>query len=93
MLLHGAIFFRAFGPNHVHRLRFSVLRLSGACLIGSLVSVLQAAPIAWVGGNNNWVDNVGTANWNPANEPDTGDTAIFNTANIVSWAAITRFLV
>jgi hypothetical protein len=38
----------------------------------------------WIGGNADWADGGSTANWNPADEPDADDTAIFNTANGVN---------
>lgn len=38
----------------------------------------------WIGGNATWTDGGDSANWNPADEPDADDTAIFNTANSVS---------
>ena len=38
------------------------------------------ANITWIGGTAQWDDGVGNdANWNPADEPDSNDTAIFNT--------------
>lgn len=45
---------------------------------------LRAANITWIGGNVDWVDNSGNANWSPADEPDLDDVAIFNTANTVN---------
>lgn len=45
----------------------------------------MAAPITWIGGNNDWVDGAGNnANWNPADEPDPDDEAIFNASNSVN---------
>ncbi|WP_442481865.1 beta strand repeat-containing protein [Aeoliella sp. SH292] len=38
----------------------------------------------WIGGNVDWVDAGSSANWTPADEPDSDDTAIFNTSNSVS---------
>src|SRR5688572_28438875 len=44
-----------------------------------------AAPVTWIGGNANWVDgNANNVNWNPADEPDTDDEAIFNASNTVN---------
>jgi hypothetical protein len=43
-----------------------------------------ALPRTWIGGNTSWVDGGSPANWNPADEPDADDEAIFNTANSVS---------
>lgn len=44
----------------------------------------QALDRTWIGGNVDWVDAGSTANWNPADEPDSDDRAIFNTANSVN---------
>ena len=44
----------------------------------------RAAAITWIGGNVDWVDAAGTANWSPADEPDADDAVIFNTANTVN---------
>jgi hypothetical protein len=41
----------------------------------------------WIGGNNPWDGT--NANWNPADEPDADDVAIFNTADIVNMANAT----
>jgi hypothetical protein len=43
-----------------------------------------AFPRMWVGGNNDWIDDGSTANWDPADEPDDDDEAIFNTSNTVN---------
>ncbi|HJQ79093.1 MAG TPA: hypothetical protein VJ828_04015, partial [Lacipirellulaceae bacterium] len=44
-----------------------------------------AAPVTWVGGNGTWSDGIANdANWNPADEPDIDDEAIFNSANSVN---------
>ncbi len=52
---------------------------------GSLVCLpAQALPRTWIGGNVDWVDAGSTANWSPADEPDSDDEAIFNTANAVN---------
>lgn len=65
-----------------------VLRL---CLVSiSLVlhsaagSSVHAAARTWIGGNVDWIDGSSTLNWNPADEPDADDEAIFNTANSVN---------
>ena len=42
------------------------------------------AAITWIGGNANW-DGVITK-WNPNDEPDSDDQAIFNAANTVDLA-------
>ncbi|MCX6878799.1 MAG: hypothetical protein NTW21_34055 [Verrucomicrobia bacterium] len=44
----------------------------------------RAAIITWIGGNVDWVDATGAANWNPADEPDSNDDVIFSTANTVN---------
>lgn len=58
---------------------------------GLVVSVLnaflvaeaaQAATRTWVGGNGNWDSS--TANWSPADEPDSNDDAVFNTPDFVT---------
>ena len=42
----------------------------------------SGANITWIGGNAQWDDGAGNdANWNPADEPDSNDAAIFNTNN------------
>ena len=38
----------------------------------------------WIGGNVDWVDAGAATNWNPNDEPDSDDRAIFNTANVVN---------
>jgi fibronectin-binding autotransporter adhesin len=38
----------------------------------------------WIGGNVDWVDAGSSTNWNPNDEPDSDDRAIFNTANTVN---------
>jgi hypothetical protein len=43
-----------------------------------------AAPRTWIGGNVDWVDAGAATNWNPNDEPDADDQAIFNTANTVN---------
>ena len=48
----------------------------------------QAAPITWIGGNADW--DATNANWNPADEPDANDEAIFNTPNTVNMANATE---
>ncbi|WP_428307674.1 beta strand repeat-containing protein [Lacipirellula sp.] len=59
--------------------------------LGSLgsASLLLAAPaaavnITWIGGNTQWDDGGTTASWNPADEPDSNDAAIFNTNNTIT---------
>jgi hypothetical protein len=61
------------------------LALSLACaFIGLSSSVAMGAPRTWIGGNVDWIDAGSAANWNPADEPDVDDEAIFNTANTVN---------
>ena len=47
------------------------------------VKVSRAVNITWTGGNASWIDGGSTANWSPADEPDSDDVAIFNTDNVV----------
>lgn len=63
-------------------------------LIATLVSSfpLAAAPISWIGGNVDWVDATGSANWSPADEPDFNDEAIFNTPNTVHLGSANSIL-
>ena len=52
---------------------------------GFSVTWAVAAPVTWVGGNGTWSEGAtNDANWNPADEPDIDDEAIFNTSNSVS---------
>ncbi|MGL4512148.1 MAG: beta strand repeat-containing protein [Lacipirellulaceae bacterium] len=59
-------------------------------LAAFLAAVATLAPPAlaldrtWIGGNVDWVDAGAPTNWNPNDEPDAGDRAIFNTANVVN---------
>jgi hypothetical protein len=54
---------------------------STALLLAVLAIPARAANRTWVGMNNDWNSNTG--NWNPADEPDSDDTAIFNTSHSV----------
>jgi hypothetical protein len=47
-------------------------------------SAASSAPVTWIGGNANWDATI--ANWNPNDEPDSDDEAIFNTPNSVNLA-------
>ena len=48
-------------------------------------SFALAANITWIGGDGTWSDAAGNnANWNPLDEPDFDDTAIFNANNAVT---------
>ena len=56
-------------------------------LLGVLLAwpAVEAANRTWIGGNNDWVDGNGNnANWTLADEPDSNDAAIFNTANTLN---------
>jgi hypothetical protein len=56
-----------------------------ARLLGALA---VAAPVTWIGGSGIWIDgDTNNANWNPADEPDTVDEAIFNTADVVQMGS------
>ncbi|MCA9236751.1 MAG: hypothetical protein KDA44_14850, partial [Planctomycetales bacterium] len=59
-----------------------------ACILLTLLAPgatrLDAATRTWIGGNVDWVDGGSAANWSPADEPDSDDDAVFNTANSVS---------
>ena len=48
------------------------------------ITAVSAAPITWIGGNADWDGT--TANWNPNDEPDADDEAIFITPNSVNLA-------
>ena len=58
------------------------LVLFGLILI-SLAGTAFALPRTWVGDDNDWVDGGSTANWNPADEPDADDEAIFSSGDSV----------
>jgi hypothetical protein len=60
-----------------------------SCLSFFVASILLtnqagALPRTWIGGNVDWVDAGASTNWNPNDEPDSDDEAIFNTANAVN---------
>jgi hypothetical protein len=59
------------------------LALAGAAVVG-IAPLARTADITWIGGNGIWTDNAGTASWSPADEPDSNDVAIFNTANTIT---------
>lgn len=71
-----------------------ILRFAIVLSLGGLpFATAQAAPITWIGGNNTWTDGAGNnANWNPADEPDPDDEAIFNTANSVNMGSSNTIL-
>lgn len=77
---------RIIRTRYNHRLRRmplprSVVLAFAACVIAPLA---PATTITWIGGNVDWVDGTGTANWSPADEPDSNDDAVFNTANTLN---------
>lgn len=47
-------------------------------------SAVQADQISWIGGNANWDATI--TRWNPNDEPDPDDEAIFNTSHSVNLA-------
>jgi hypothetical protein len=49
-----------------------------------MVGTARALDRTWIGGNVDWVDAGTITNWNPNDEPDADDRAIFNTANSVN---------
>jgi hypothetical protein len=64
-------------------------RLVIRTLTCALATALLATPSlalqrTWIGGNVDWVDAGASTNWNPNDEPDADDEAIFNTANSVN---------
>ena len=69
-------------PRHIYRSRLHALRIACTCLLALVATLAHAAPITWIGGNAVW--DSATATWNPADEPDANDEAIFNTANAVN---------
>ncbi|MEM7575986.1 MAG: hypothetical protein AAF328_00810, partial [Planctomycetota bacterium] len=62
--------------------RTGMLALPAAMALATSAPVAHAANRTWIGGNDNW-DGVASGKWNPVDEPDADDTAIFNTPNIV----------
>jgi len=70
----------SFGPSFA-RAFFSLSFLVSSIL---LTSQADALPRTWIGGNVDWIDGGAATNWNPNDEPDSDDEAIFNTANSVS---------
>lgn len=65
--------------------------LAGGLLMTATVLAavgLQAATRTWIGGNADWDTN--PLNWNPNDEPDSDDSAVFNTPNTVDLANATE---
>jgi hypothetical protein len=60
-------------------------KLDALLIVLALTVVLslpaQAVNVTWIGVGAEWIDNAGDANWSPADEPDTNDTAIFNSSS------------
>ena len=75
---------------HSPALRFTVGLL--AALAPFAADRAAAATRTWIGGNVDWVDNGSTANWTPADEPDSDDDAIFNTANTINLGSVNTVL-
>lgn len=71
------------------RVRFGQARFVALSIVLGLAccSVAVALDRTWIGGNVDWVDAGATANWTPADEPDSDDRAIFNTANTVNFGS------
>jgi hypothetical protein len=68
-----------------HRFAASLFSLVASLAIASLA---PAANITWTGGDATWNDGAGNnANWNPADEPDAGDVAIFITNNTIEMGS------
>jgi hypothetical protein len=55
-----------------------------ACASVVVEQTVHALPRTWVGGNADWLDGTGAANWSQTDEPDSDDEAIFNTGNSVN---------
>ena len=70
-------------PAHA-RLRRSTIVLLALILAWPTPLPTSAAPRTWIGGSVDWVDGGAATNWNPNDEPDADDEAIFNTANSVN---------
>ncbi len=68
------------GCQHLGGSRFLSLLTAAFCLSGGAT---HAANVTWIGGTADWLDAGSTALWSPADEPDSVDVAIFNTASTV----------
>src|SRR6187399_2622468 len=66
------------------RTRHTCRPAAAAIALALFSAASHAADVTWIGGNADWINNGSTANWNPADEPDSDDTAIFNTPNTVN---------
>ena len=70
--------------RRIHRHANLAPALACVAISLGLSAAAHAAPIVWIGGNADW--NATIANWNPNDEPDADDEAIFNTPNTVNLA-------
>ena len=70
--------------RRIHRHANLAPALACVAISLGLSAAAHAAPIVWIGGNANW--DATNANWNPNDEPDADDEAIFNTPNTVNLA-------
>ena len=73
--------------RRIHRHANLAPALACVAISLGLSAAAHAAPIVWIGGNANW--DATNANWNPSDEPDADDEAIFNTPNTVNLANAT----
>ncbi|HEX5222169.1 MAG TPA: hypothetical protein VFZ59_21625 [Verrucomicrobiae bacterium] len=67
-----------------HRVVRNIANVLLTVLLIGTVQRVHAASITWIGGDATWDASAGR--WNPADEPDADDIAIFNTANSVNLA-------
>jgi len=65
--------------------------IAAIALVVGLADQTLAAPRTWIGGNADW--DASNANWNPADEPDAVDEAIFNTPNVVNMTNASDIIV
>jgi fibronectin-binding autotransporter adhesin len=64
--------------------RLVIRTLMCALAIALFATPSLALQRTWIGGNVDWVDAGASTNWNPNDEPDADDEAIFNSANSVN---------
>ena len=77
---------RLFGISS-HHFQSAIFAMVAVVLALGMTKQAHAAAIVWIGGNANW--DASNNLWNPADEPDSNDEAIFNTPNTVSLANAT----
>ena len=77
--------------THAHR-RVALASCLTLVLVAGFPQTSWSLPRTWIGGNVDWLDAGSTANWNPADEPDPDDEAIFNTANTVNLGTANSIL-